>query len=103
MIGKMVTGVWIFFFLLGLATPPSAGAQLWADMVLYNGKILTADHPDPAQFPIAEAVAVFGGRIVGVGASQEILKMAGPQTQRIDLAGRTMMPGRIDSHSHLQN
>ncbi|MBI2820257.1 MAG: amidohydrolase family protein [Acidobacteria bacterium] len=72
-------------------------------MVLYNGKVLTADHPDPAQFPIAEAVAVFGGRIVGVGASQEILKMAGPQTRRIDLAGRTMIPGRIDSHSHLQN
>ncbi|MBI2819285.1 MAG: hypothetical protein HYX73_04830 [Acidobacteria bacterium] len=97
---KRATGT-IFCLLLLLAMGQSAQAQLWADMVLYNGKVLTADNPNPANFTIAEAVAVFGDRIVGVGSSQDMLKLAGPRTQRIDLDGRTLLPGRIDTHDHI--
>ena len=94
----------IFLFFLALsATAQEGWAQMWADLVLYNGKILTADHPDPDRFTIAEAVAVFGDRIVGVGSSQAMLEIAGPQTRRIDLGGRTMIPGRIDTHVHIMN
>ena len=93
----------IFCLLMLLGISRSAHAQIWADLVLYNGKILTADRPDPDRFTIAVAVAVFGDRFVGVGSSQEILKMAGPQTRRIDLEGKTVIPGRIDTHVHLQN
>ena len=63
---------------LGLALlliSQSGRAQIWADLVLYNGKILTADNPNPDNFTIAEAVAVFGDRIVGVGSSQAILQI----------------------------
>lgn len=93
----------MFCLLLLLAMGQNAQAQLWADMVLFNGKILTADNPNPANFTIAEAVAVLGDRIVGVGSSQEMLKLAGPRTQRLDLEGRTLLPGRIDTHDHIMN
>jgi hypothetical protein len=66
------------------------------DLILHHGKIVTVD----PQFRTAEAMAVRGERIVAVGASDDILRLAGPKTERIDLAGRTVMPGLIDSHSH---
>ncbi|NUQ66629.1 MAG: amidohydrolase [Pirellulales bacterium] len=67
-----------------------------ADVVLYHGKIVTVD---PA-FRIAEAMAIQGERILEVGASDEVLKLAGPGTKRIDLGGKTVLPGLNDTHSH---
>ena len=49
---------------------------------------------------LAEAVAIKDGRIVGVGASGEIRALAGPRTELIDLGGRMVLPGLIDSHCH---
>ena len=66
------------------------------DLIFHHGKIVTVD----PQFRSVEAMAVRGDRIVAVGASDEVLKLAGPKTERIDLAGRTVMPGLIDSHAH---
>ncbi|MBI2820697.1 MAG: amidohydrolase family protein [Acidobacteria bacterium] len=68
-----------------------------ADLVLYNGKILTVN----AGFAIAEALAVQGGKIALVGASDEVLKMAGAGTLKIDLKGKTVTPGLIDTHNHI--
>ncbi len=65
-------------------------------MVLYRGTIVTMD---PAR-PRAQAVALFGDRFLAVGSSAEVLRFAGPGTRRIDLAGRTVVPGFIDAHSH---
>ena len=67
-----------------------------ADTILVNGKILTVD----AQFSTREAVAVRGGKITAVGSNSDIRKQAGPQTRVIDLQGRTVIPGLIDSHIH---
>ena len=67
-----------------------------ADTVLLNGKIVTVD----ARFSIQEALAVRDGRIVAVGNSTDVRKLAGPQTTTIDLQGRTVIPGLIDSHLH---
>jgi hypothetical protein len=50
--------------------------------------------------PDAEAVAIAGGKIVAVGAQDEVLARAGAQAQRVNLAGRTLMPGLIDPHQH---
>jgi len=69
-----------------------------ADFVLTNGKIITVD----AQFSIAQAVAVRGDRIVAVGTSADITRMAGPNARRIDLRGRAVVPGLIDNHAHFQ-
>ena len=68
------------------------------DTILTNGKIITVD----AQFSIAQAVAVRGDRILAVGPNQDITRMAGPNTRRIDLRGRSVVPGLIDNHAHFQ-
>ena len=68
----------------------------YADMVLYNGKILTVDEA----FSIVEAVAVRDGKILATGSSSRILPMAGPDTQRIDLRGRSVTPGLMSTHEH---
>jgi predicted amidohydrolase YtcJ len=67
------------------------------DLILSNGKIITVDD----RFSIAQAVAIRGGRILSVGANQEIARLAGPNTRRIDLEGRAVIPGLIDNHMHL--
>ena len=73
-----------------------AHAQQPADIVLTNGKVITVDDT----FTIAQAVAIRGARILAVGSNEEIDALAGANTQRIDLEGRSLMPGFIDNHAH---
>ena len=54
-------------------------------------------------FSTAEAVAVSGEQIAAVGANQDVLRRAGPDTLVIDLKGKTVIPGLIDTHLHLHN
>ena len=68
-----------------------------ADLILANGKIVTVDD----RFTIAQAVAIKGNRIVAVGANQEMDRLAAPNARRINLRGRTVIPGLIDNHNHL--
>lgn len=68
-----------------------------ATMVLRNGKVLTID----ANFSIAQAVALRGNKIAAVGSDDDVMKLAGPATQVIDLKGRTVIPGLIDTHRHM--
>lgn len=68
----------------------------YPSLVLYNGKIITADE----NFSIAEAVAVRDGRLLAVGKSSDIRKMIGPDTKAIDLQGKSVVPGFIDTHLH---
>lgn len=72
-----------------------AGAQS-PDTIYYNGKIVTLWEKQP----VAQAVAIRGGRFVAVGASDELRKTAGARTKLVDLAGKTVLPGLIDSHVH---
>jgi predicted amidohydrolase YtcJ len=83
----------LFAVFLSAALLPAADA----DLILYNGKIVTVD----PNFSIRQAVAIKNGRIAAVGANQAILKAErGPSTRVIDLGGRTVLPGLIDSHLH---
>jgi predicted amidohydrolase YtcJ len=75
-----------------LAAEPSAEA----DLILHNGKIVTVD---PA-FSVRTAVAVRDGRIVAVGSGAEAMALRGAKTNVVDLAGKTVIPGLIDSHVH---
>ena len=70
-----------------------------ADLILKNGKIITVDE----KFSIAEAVAVKDGKIQVVGTTAEVKTLKGEATKVIDLEGKTVMPGLIDSHLHLPN
>jgi predicted amidohydrolase YtcJ len=67
------------------------------DLILSNGKIITVDE----RFTIAQSVAVRGDRIVAVGSNQDIARLAGPGTRKIDLKGKAVTPGLIDNHMHL--
>ena len=65
----------------------------YADTVLYNGQIITADDA----FSIKEAVAIRDGKFLAVGTTDEILLLAGPETRKIDLQGKSVTPGFIYS------
>ncbi len=77
-----------------LAAAPAAAQA--PDTILVNGKILTVDQ----QFSTREALAIRDGRIVALDTSANIRKLAGRQTRVIDVQGRTVIPGLIDSHLH---
>jgi predicted amidohydrolase YtcJ len=68
-----------------------------ADLILFNGKITTLDR----QNPNATAVAIADGRFVAVGSDSDILQRAAANVRRIDLGGRRVIPGLIDSHMHI--
>jgi len=75
----------------------------YADMVVFNGKIVTMDDRTYSTHPgrIFEAFAVKKGEIVALGASDAIRRLAGPRTFTVDLKGRTLIPGLVETHSHL--
>ena len=84
----------ICFVAIALAAAPAAAQA--PDTILVNGKILTVD----AQFSTREALAIRDGRIVALGTSADIRKLAGRETRVIDVQGRAVIPGLIDSHLH---
>src|SRR6187401_711483 len=83
---------WLACWLLALFA--GAGQAQSADTILLGGKIVMFESAP------AEALAVRGDRIVAVGRSADIRALAGPATRVIDLGGRTVIPGLIDSHIH---
>src|SRR5262249_34670198 len=66
------------------------------DIVLVNGKIVTVD----ARSSVQQALAIADGKITALGRDADIRKLAGRETRVIDLGGRTVIPGLIDSHLH---
>lgn len=83
--------------LLGL--PPvsaTAAATDPADTIFVNGRVLTLDEANT----VSQAVAVRDGRILATGGNRQIRRLAGPQTEVVDLRGRTVLPGFVDGHAH---
>jgi predicted amidohydrolase YtcJ len=86
----------LLFFLFVLAT-----VSLWAqgtsgERIFFHAKVFTGDPENP----YAEAVAIRGDKIIVVGNLTEVLKSVSASAERIDLQGKTLFPGFIDSHSH---
>jgi len=71
--------------------PPSA------DLILTNARIYTVDE----NRPMAEAMAIRGGRVMFAGSARGALSYRGRATRVVDLAGRTVIPGMVDAHAHL--
>jgi len=67
-----------------------------AELILHHGKIVTVD----SQFRVVDSIAIQGDRIVATGTRDEVAKVAGPNINQIDLRGKTVLPGLMDSHSH---
>jgi hypothetical protein len=70
-----------------------------ADVVFLNGTVITVDSKDR----VCQGAAVAGNQILAVGTSAEMKALAGPDTQMIDLKGRSLVPGFIDAHCHAGN
>lgn len=87
----------IAVFFLALSFIPAPCQQTAPDLILVNGKIFTSD----AKQPYVQALAIRRERIVASGDSAKIKALAGPNTQLIDLGGRTVIPGINDAHNHL--
>ena len=66
------------------------------DLILHNGHIVTMNASDP----VAEAVAISRGRFLAVGKNADVMNLAGPGVRKVDLGGKTVLPGFIDAHSH---
>ena len=87
--------LWVTAFIL------LAGSSIWAqensgELIFFNAKVFTGD----PQNPYAEAVAIRGEKILAVGNLAEVLRSASAKAERIDLGGKSLFPGFIDSHSH---
>ena len=80
-----------------IASLPVYAQKQTADLVLRHGVVLTVDAKDS----VAQAIAVRDGRIVAVGTDSDMTRLIGPGTKVVDLAGRTVTPGLIDTHIHL--
>ena len=85
----------LLFFLQLLWLNGAAVAEE-ADWILHNGKIVTVDRP----FSVQQAIAWRANQIVAVGTDLEVMKLRGDSTKLLDLAGKTVIPGLIDSHVH---
>jgi len=68
------------------------------DLVLINGKILTMDDKSS----VVEAVAILDGKLLATGSNARVKSMAGTRTRVLDLAGKTVVPGLIDTHAHFK-
>ncbi len=79
-----------------LLSAPLAVAEP-ADLILTNARLWTGQRSQPQ----AEALAIRGERIVALGRAAEVAQLAGPKTRRLDLAGKRVVPGFIDSHTHM--
>lgn len=88
---------WIVLAFFGVAAPVPA-AERPADLVFSGGTILTLDEARPR----ARALAIRDGRIVAVGDEADVGPYLGALTRRIDLAGRTVVPGLADAHVHVE-
>ena len=91
---KNILSVIAVLFMVHLAQP-IMGSEA-ADVIFYNGTILTINDSQPE----VEAIAVRKGKIIAAGNETDIIQMAGNKTNSIDLRGKTMLPGFVDSHGH---
>jgi predicted amidohydrolase YtcJ len=82
-----------FFFLTGSSL---CGQESSGERIFFRAKVFTGD----PQNPYAEAVAIRGEKIVAVGSFAEVVKSVSTKAERIDLEGKSLFPGFIDSHSH---
>jgi predicted amidohydrolase YtcJ len=92
---RSVALLWVMWFLF------LAGSSIWAqeksgERIFFHAKVFTGD----PQNPYAEAVAIRGDKILAVGNLPEVVKSVSATAERIDLEGRSLFPGFIDSHSH---
>jgi predicted amidohydrolase YtcJ len=94
---NLLAGFGAFAAAFSSQTGPGRAQTMQSDLILFNGKITTLDRQNPQ----ATAVAIADGRFVAVGSDSDILRQAAANVRRVDLKGRRVIPGLIDSHMHV--
>src|SRR5262245_19429197 len=84
----VVVGLFALKMASAVAAPP--------DLILHHGKIVTVDK----SFSVHEAIAIEGNKILQVGTNETVLSLKGDVTKLVDLRGKMVLPGLIDSHTH---
>jgi predicted amidohydrolase YtcJ len=87
---------WLINLLLLLGSCGAAAAADEADLILYHGRVVTVDR----DFSVRQALAIKDDRLLRVGTDEEVLQTRGLKTTTIDLGGKMVLPGLIDSHTH---
>lgn len=92
---------WVILGVFGFSATAAAQqvpAELvtYPELIVHNATVLTLDGKDT----VAEAVAVRDGRFLAVGSNASVLRLAGPNTRKIDAKGQTVLPGIINTHIH---
>jgi predicted amidohydrolase YtcJ len=82
--------------ILCLSLCATAASAQPADLILEHGRVITVD----SRFRILDSVAIRGDRIIAVGTGGDVKKFAGPNTRHVDLKGKTVLPGFMDTHVH---
>ena len=82
-----------------VAVAQQAPRQTPADLIVTNARIYTVDE----SHPLAEAMAVRAGKVEFVGSARAVEALQGPSTRVIDLGGKTVIPGMVDAHGHVDN
>ena len=84
---------------ISLSLPQSIFANTAKVTIFYGGPILTMNEKNE----IVEAIVIEKDKIIGVGSKKDMLKLAGDYANKVDLKGKTLLPGLIDGHSHFPN
>lgn len=89
--------------LMAQGNPPDILVS-YPDLIVHNAKIITVDDHEYNSNPgtIAQAMAVRDGKILSIGDNQDILALKGPETEVMDLKGKTVLPGFVNNHHHPQ-
>ncbi len=98
---SLVAHILVVLLTYTLGTAVLADVAPYADSVIINGNVITADNDNPDLITMAEAVAVRGDKIMAVGSNEEIQQLVADWTEVVDAKGNTVIPGLIDSHNHL--
>jgi predicted amidohydrolase YtcJ len=91
----------LILVLLAFSGGAIAGTSPYAETVIVNGQVITADNDEAGKVSIAEAIAIRGDRILAVGTNDDIRKLVADWTEVIDARGNSVIPGLIDTHNHL--
>lgn len=97
-IKRIATSILMSCLFFGTA---SAGPSPFAETVILNGKVITADSDDPGKVSVRQAIAIAGDRIIAVGSNDEVRRLIADWTEVIDAKGNSVIPGLIDTHNHI--